>query len=67
MSEAPLFLRARPWQTLIQLSESLVTTCKFQRLQESGLDQLSESLVTTRKFQRLQQSGLDPHNLQCLR
>ena len=38
MSKASLFLRAKPWQTLIQLSESLVTTFKFQCLQQTGLD-----------------------------
>ena len=32
MSEAPLFLRVKPWQTLIQRSEFLVTAFKFQCL-----------------------------------
>ena len=41
MYEVWLFLRAKPWQTLIRLYESLVTTLKFQCLHQSGLDPLN--------------------------
>ena len=44
-----LFLRAKPWQTLIRLYESLVTTLKFQCLRSSGLDSLKFELQCLRQ------------------